>query len=762
MKKFIYALTLLVALGATSCKDDDVNFSPVDLDRMPRTMFRSEHTTNVKPENDDYSSKLVPKTRNTVQLHWFGIQGAAGYEIRYAENLNTGLLEDWNDPAKIVESFIVGPDVTHVEIPNLNYGTDYRFIIRVLSPKGEGHHSEWYGLGGGREWEDYCGIKTDDRYTTPGICGQKEKDYHEVTFTYKLAFDAKDYSSSDLMETLEDGTPNPDYIKNRFDVDNNGNFVVSTIVVKPAPFNPNAKMPDGFVNGLRTLTDEEKAAGEIRLTGLDENCGYYITLRNDSRMFTYTNMSGETISTDIDAEYNQVFVRTKGDPGDPIIIEPIVDPNDTIPGAVEYNATRIDTIITNFVNSNEIAEGQVYYLRGGHNYYTTGNPLVQKGFTLATHPDDLAAGKRAVVYLGGISLKGGNPVTGNWVLGKNKEAGDVDAPIEIGDVIFEGIDFQCPLARNFGDGSATGNYFVNMYSGGLAVSFESFQLKNCTFQGFTRGFFRVQGPRYKIFKKILIEDCLFYNQGYYDNNGRGYSWFAGDGNNAKSNLYNDFQMRRCTFYDSPRQALLSDNNKDLLWGDDIHFNIAIENCTFINFSTRSSGRMLFEFRFMPNDSKITFKNNLIVLASDKNDTRELNQSGCDFRSIAGAANVTWDLKDNYSLGSRDAHMKDDGIFTSAGFSAKKNSIGDKWDWTPGLVSGDASDLVVKTGATPLRADEFFQAPNPKRTNYSKANPHREDHAAPDNIFEALKVRGSDAKVQSHEIYQKRIGDPRWY
>lgn len=223
-----------------------------------------------------------------------------------------------------------------------------------------------------------------------------------------------------------------------------------------------------------------------------------------------------------------------------------------------------------------------------------------------------------------------------------------------------------------------------MYSGGLAVTFESLQLKNCTFQGFVRGFIRVQGPRYKVFKKMIFEDCLFYNQGYYDNNGRGYSWIAGDGGHDKTNLYNDFQMRRCTFYDSPRHALISDNNKDRNWGDDVKFNIAIENCTFINFSTRSKSRMLFDLRYMPNDSKITFKNNLIVLAKDKNDKRDLNQAAADFRNINGAGLVTFDIQDNYSLGCVDGHMKDDGIFNAAAFSASKNSVGDKWDWTPVL------------------------------------------------------------------------------
>ena len=41
---------------------------------------------------------------------------------------------------------------------------------------------------------------------------------------------------------------------------------------------------------------KKKAAGEVHITGLDENSGYYITLRNDARMFTYTNMSGEVVT----------------------------------------------------------------------------------------------------------------------------------------------------------------------------------------------------------------------------------------------------------------------------------------------------------------------------------------------------------------------------------------------------------------------------------------------------------------------------------
>lgn len=47
-----------------------------------------------------------------------------------------------------------------------------------------------------------------------------------------------------------------------------------------------------------------------------------------------------------------------------------------------------------------------------------------------------------------------------------------------------------------------------------------------------------------------MEDCLFYNNGYYDNNGAGYAWIAGDGKDPKSNIFKDMIFRGNTFYDS--------------------------------------------------------------------------------------------------------------------------------------------------------------------------------------------------------------------
>ena len=65
--------------------------------------------------------------------------------------------------------------------------------------------------------------------------------------------------------------------------------------------------------------------------------------------------------------------------------------------------------------------------------------------------------------------------------------------------------------------------FWCMYSNGMAVTLQSFELRNCSFQRMIRGFVRVQGTNRKNFEKFIVENCLFYNCGYYDNAGSGYA-----------------------------------------------------------------------------------------------------------------------------------------------------------------------------------------------------------------------------------------------
>lgn len=764
MKKFIYFLAALMALSVTSCKEDDITFNNVDdLDRLPMPMFRKRDNTNISDESDMYASKVMDGRPNAIQLHWFGVEGAAGYEIRYAVNITSGLEEDWRDPSRNVTYVTLPADQLHYEIYNLEYSTPYRFCIRALHPTDPSKNSNWYGMGDGRQWEDYMGITTDPRYATPVVVDTREKDYDAFTVLIDTNFDPSAYNSQDA-----------DTIRSRFQIDNNGRFKVTHLIVKPSPINPLAKVPAEFEN--YELSDDEigdDGIGQIRVTGLDSSALYLVALRDA------TNPKAEA---EVDTYYNYATIRTRGDAGPDILIphrvatsiwkdpeNPSDDTQDQLwfEGEQAFQACRIDTVIANFNSDFTLAEGQTFLLEGGKAYYVRGNQSISKGFTLKTDPADILAGKgRAKVYLGGIARSGDGILSCNWNLGKELEPGEFDVPIKVENIIFQDIDFDCPLMINFGGaqtgvGNITANYFANMYSQGMGVEFDSFQMLNCTFQGFCRGFFRVQGNKTKIFHKIVIDNCVFFNQGYYDNNGRGYSWIAGAANAGRpdENLYEDFQMTNNTFYDCPRHAFISDNNVDVPWNDNVHWNIRVENNTFINVGTRSTGRVFFDTRYVPGGSKISFKRNLIVTAADENDHRNLYASGMDLRNINGTGELELDIRDNYSAGCRPEHLVDDGILTNNKFSANRNSAGAHPEaFVPGMT---ATDLLIKVGSTPLRADELFNDPNPV-FHAADASVHdpKMHWIDPENIWTRLQYK-NDLKVTTHEIYVNNIGDQRW-
>lgn len=773
MKKFIiYALTALAAVPFVSCKDEielgqiDVN----DLDRIPMTLFRVEENTG-KNETETYGCHCVTEQRNTIYLSWYGIEGAYGYEVRYG--LRTGLTETeyWNDPAKILEDIIIAdPNQLDLYIRNLEYSTNYGFSIRTLSPKGvvngvvdkdSPYHSKWYGIGDQRQWADYYQCQTEERYPTPGITNFKDKDYNQFTVVFDLAYDhSGDNEQNDFIGTH--GT----WDRQHFFVDENGNYIVHTLVVKPSPTNPNAECPAKWNN--YKLTAEDLAKGEVVIDGLSPNSVYVFYLVNDN------------IDVPVDAMYNQGTVRTKGDPGEPIYIHhSTAAPDRNYPGffidgqfsqetydkaveihkaSVEYDACRIDTVISNYTTNINLAEGQTFYLDGDKAYFFDGNPTLCKGFIMETNPEDLAQGKRAKVYMSGIRKEGTSVQSGNFMFGRPKESGEADAPIAVENIEFRHIDFDCPLADNFGSGAAQGNYFANMYSNGMAVTFDSFKVIDCTFQRMIRGFIRVQGSKVKVFKNITVDGCAFYNNGYYDNNGRGYAWFAGDGASAQSNIYNDVVFTNNTIYDSPRTCLFTDNGKDLAWGDDVSYHFTFKNNTLINFSTRSTGRYIFDLRFLPNGSTITCEDNLFVLAAADNDARSLNFGGMDVRTINGAGNVRMDIRNNWQLGCREEHYKADGIFNGNAFSAKKNSAGAYVDLAaPWGVTYGEDELPLKYDPNFCKATDLFTNPNPPYTAHNPTAPTADDHKAPNDFWGALKYK----VLSGNPIVDQKVGDQRW-
>lgn len=763
MKKYIlYTLMLLSCLSIYSCKETDD--STTEADREWMTMFICDNNRG-KGDSYPYNCTAEGANGNNIHLYWYGIENCAGYQIRQALQPSvSGGSDAWAVAANtglLLLDTIVGPDVLDLVIKDQQYSTDFRFAIRVLSQKDDNvtdfsHASKWYGHGDGRQWAEYLGVTTADRYATP-FCVSVEGSMTTKT-TMRVLIDrsfesvAKSVSDDDKLIYRE-----------KFEIDANENFVFQWLEVSASPNNPQSTVGEQWKQ--YRITEEDFANGYVDIDGLQQNSVYVINVRN------------ENVAIKWDAYYNTYSARTGGDPGDPILVEhkftapsrDDYDSDELYQTALEYyeiaqewDAVRIDELLTNFISDVNLAEGQVYELEGGKTYCMFLNLTTCKGFTLRTKPEDVAAGKRAKVYLGGMHYSGTDVASMNLMFGRQPLAGE-GGEIYMKTLEFENIDFDCPYARTYGDnvageGSATGNYFINMYSNGMAVHLENFIVKGCTFQRLVRGFIREQGANYKIWDHVLIEDNQFFNCGYYNTGAGGYPWIAGSGNNSASNLYKDFVVRNNTFYDSPFPSFFNETKATTWTGGS--WNITFENNTLVNFSTRAAGN-IFNMRYIPDGSVYNVKNNLIILTAQDGDMRNMVQAGADIRNTVTmadgtAGHITLNFENNYST---NTNLTDGQIFSANAWNATKNGFGT-------LVNSEAATLngtleVVADDIAPL---ELMVSPNP---------PHKA--AAQDDQYmhraDALDGTGGEHGVDLHynntsavlnsNIYKLGIGDSRW-
>ncbi len=329
---------------------------------------------------------------------------------------------------------------------------------------------------------------------------------------------------------------------------------------------------------------------------------------------------------------------------------------------------------------------------------------------------------------------------------------------------FYDIDFDCPLARTYGDqeaglGGATGNYFINMYSNGMAVRLESFVIKNCTFKRMVRGFIREQGSNYKIWDRVLIEDNQFFDCGYYSNGAGGYPWIAGSGNNANSNLYKDFIVRNNTFFDCPFPSFFNESSSQSGWRGG-SWNITFENNTLVNWNTRGVGN-IFNMRYLPDGSVFHVKKNLIILTKKEGDIRSMTMAGADIQRTmtmpdGTAAHVTLNFEHNYST---NTFLTGGQIFSTRAWTSTSDNFGT-------LVNNGSATLngTLEVIADDISPTELMVSPNP---------PHRANSASDQFMHRADALDGTggehganlyyntSGKVLNSRIYQLGIGDSRW-
>jgi len=796
MKKILlFSLALIAALSFYSCKDDkNDGGSAADADRLFRPMFRIDNNTG-KGSTDPYNSVVVD--RNNVHLYWYLVNDAKAYEVKWSTQAHVANGEQaWIDAENRIDGkelnghvVISDPAKFDLFIENMNYQTSYRFAIRALNSfdagsyplfdnqsgvynildsgdatwKNDPKNSLWYGYGEGREWAEYLGIETEARYGVPYVI--QVSNITKTSMHLTLNRNISSYKADDQAEFRE-----------HFNVDDNGNLKIDYLTIAANASTPNATVPSQYTHlDLSSVAWDEKGIYELDIEGLSDNSCYNIDVWDAS------------IKVSVDACYNTTMKRTKGDPAAPVIIEHKAWATDTIGKGTaseavydisQYNAMKIDDILNGYCANSTASENQVFYLEGGKAYYTSTSISVYKGFTLATNPADLAAGKgRAKFYLNGLSITGNTPNTCNFMLGRQPVSGENGSiTLDIDSIRFMDLDVDCPMAYNYGHaqegitGSATGNYFMNMYANGMGINVTTLEWRNCSFQGLIRGFFRIQGSNDFYIQHIRLVDCDFYNCGYYSNNAGDYAYIFADHNGkTKSNILQDVEVSGCVFYNCPKRSVITDNNRNLNWDESVRWHINVHHNTFVNFSTIAKGVSIINTRYNPGGSLLEFHDNVIILTKDPADVnRAMNGAGWDTREIQGGDNsnrCTFNIYNNWTTNDEE-YLTNGQPFASNAFDATSNAPA---KWLPALKVEPDAEALIKTyypaGENELkvhldeslRATDLMISPNPKYFMGTEVYNHLDFHT--DNGIEGLYYQQTD-KVLNSAIYKSGAGCQR--
>ena len=781
MKKILNIILLLLVAGSSalmvSCKDDEEAAPGTDREFM--TMFICDNTRG-KGTDYPYNSGLDARYPhgNTIHLYWYGVKECAGYQIQMAlQPKVSGGESAWESiqgTSDLLLDTIVGPNVLDMLLKDLQYSTNYRFCIRALSPLDNNttdfsHASNWYGRGTLRQWQEYLNITTNDRYPTPyavyvNQAETTENDMHVYfnTNISQLGLNLNDEADQDKLKSFYEN----------FNIDADGNLGYQYLRVQPSPNNPNSTVGEKWK--YYKITDEDRQRGFVVVDGLTANSVYVIDVIDP------------TVPVAIDAKYNTCTARSDGQPGDPILLNhadllaqaaSIEIPNraesraEVFANAANYNAAPISPTLYDFISNTNYAEGQTFLLEGGKTYYLDGNDITCKGFVLRTRPEDVAQGKRARVIAGigkssTVFTQGTNGEQWNgcpysmFTFGRSPEAGE-GGEIYMKKLAFYDIDFDNPMCYNYGDqaaglGIATGNYFFNMFSDGMAVTLDSLVIENCTFKRIVRGFIREQGPNYKLWNHVLIKNNQFFDCGYYSQGAGGYCWVDGSGQNDASNLYRDFKAIENTFYDCPFPAFIKEE-KEVSWTDTQPWKITFSNNTLINFNTRASGA-IFKMRNLPNGSVYTVENNLFVLCKKPGDQRVLQMWGADIRntltlSDGSAGKVKLYFNNNWSTNN---DLTNGSIFSGNGWSTTSNSFYKLVKDGNATLNGSLDVQVADISAT-----ELMVSPCPPHVaaTANDQNMHRAD--ALDGTANTEYNVNLYFQNTNNDIYNNNVGAARW-
>lgn len=683
---------------------------------LENPVFRSYST--VDTDSDDPALCNV-SNNNTANLFWNSVDGASGYRIKMAlaNDVSSGGAEVWEKAENILLDQTVDANTTQLSIPNLNYNTSYRFSIQALSPRGEQYNSAWFGYGNGRYWYAYLELQTENRYEVPHVVSVSDvtKTSMRVNLNTSIAEDYTDGQQEGFRQHFNFVNAEKTQLR------------VDYLTVQAGGATPDAVVP--AVYAKYELSEADLARGYVDIEGLSASSTYII------------NAWDETIAAAVDACYNAVIKTTKGDPDAPMLINHVATD-------AEYNSMALDDILNEYISGAK-AENQEFLLEGGKAYHISSNVELYKGLTLRTNPTDVAEGKRAKLY---FLMPNGSAT--NFMLGRTSAIGESALTLDIDQIRFLDLDIEVPQAKNYGDGGATSNYFMNTYGSVMAFNLNLIEWKGCSFQGFIRGFFRLQGNNAKNIHNIKLIDSDFYNCGYYSVDGNGYGYIHTMNTNAGANALENVEVSGCVFYDNPQSNLITDNNKNIQWDSNVRWNIDVHHNTFVNYSTLANYPIIYT-AYIPGGSKLGFHDNVVILTKDAADeNRAMRSAGWRVNKIVGGDNselCTFNISNNWTT--NDDYLTNGQPFASYALNATNNAPG-KWASTCTYPAG-TDELTVHLDQS-LKATELMASPNPQ--HFKGSTPSALDHHT-DTGIDGLYYQQTD-KVKNSDIYKSGAGCQR--
>lgn len=786
---------LLTSSAMFSCSDDDPVLSG-DVNREFMTMFRVDNNTG-KGSDDANNCRIV--NDNSAVLCWYTVENCAGYEIKWATLAGSQGPEAWErveaKPGGVGRVIISDPTQFKYTVKHLEYGSAYSFAIRVLHSlsvdangiPNDPLNSKWYGYGKSNAWADYMNLTTNDRYETPSIIASKFMDdksdpdyktsfyvYLDRTFTDGFdgqVVEGENGQSVHLFQPVMAGD------KKVFKVDYleiSANNSTPTANVPAEYLTESLTFADGTTIKCHKLTDEDWARGYILVKGLDENSVYNV------------NVYDADVPYKSDAAFNGLTKRTKGDVGAAIHIPHVAQALDTVSindqdteiDISKYNACKLNGWFEKHMNSTNIAENQTYYLEGGKAYFINTSTELYKGFTLATDPKDIAEGKgNAKIYMSGMYRYNNNydAASCSFAFGRRKQPGEsASVPLEIDTIRFVNIDFEVPLAYNQGhknqdaNVNITGNYWFNdIDADAMAYDLNYFEVKNCRFHGFQRGWMRTKTTHAKIFKHFYIYGNEFFNMGFYSTSGNGYGYMSFKGGNEKgANPYVNCEILENTFYDCPCNYLVGNDAESLAtWTLDQAYNITIANNTFVNFNTLSNIGLINpkSGKGVPRGSKFTVKKNLFAQAYDEDDKGRAGKhelGGIRIEEIKGVGSepIYFYIEDNWST-SDHLNEKTNQVFSNYAFDYSYGKLPEG-----SIVLNDDPTQDKNSENLKVKYEEgitntvLMKDPNPKH-HYEDITTCGPETFQTDNL-DGLYFNQTEAVFNS-EIYKRGIGASKW-